>query len=185
MKHSRIIRTIFVVGIALATLAGAARTAEDKYTARVPNGLAMSEFRGYESWQLVSISLDQGHFAAILGNPVIIKAYQDGVPGNGKAFPDGSKMAKVHWDPTKMKTFPAATVPCAQVNADFMEKDSKRFAASGGWGWASFSYDPANDTYTPSTLADKPPQGHNATCGFTCHSIAKAQDYVFTQYAHR
>ncbi len=45
-------------------------------------------------------------FAAILANPTMIKAYQAGIPGNGKPFPDGSKMAKVHWTPKKMETFP-------------------------------------------------------------------------------
>lgn len=185
MKRRSTIRITLIVGLALASLASAARTAQDKYTVKVPGGLAFSEFRGYESWQLVSLSLDNGHFAAILGNPSLIHAYQQGVPGNGKAFPDGAKMAKIHWEPTKMQAFPSASVPGAQLNADFMEKDSKRFAASGGWGWASFEYDPASDTFKPSTTADKPPQGDNATCGFTCHSIVKSRDYVFTQYAHR
>jgi Cytochrome P460 len=178
-------RIILILAIGLVSLASAARTAQDKYTVKVPNGLAFSEFRGYESWQLVSISLDQGHFAAILANPMMIAAYQAGVPGNGKPFPDGSKMTKIHWSPTPMRAFPAASVPGAQLNADFMEKDSKRFASSGGWGWGSFDYDPASDTFKPATTADKPPQGNNATCGFTCHSIVKTRDYVFTQYAHR
>jgi Cytochrome P460 len=185
MKRSKIIRGMVVVGMVLTGLAGAARTAQDKYTLKVPGGLAFSEFRGYESWQLISISQDGNHIAAILGNPVMIKAYKEGVPGNGKPFPDGAKMAKIHWNPTKMQVFPAATVPGAQANADFMVKDSKRFAASGGWGWASFDYDPASGTFTPSTTADKPPQGHNATCGFTCHTIVKTRDYVFTSYASR
>ncbi|MGA9885010.1 MAG: cytochrome P460 family protein [Candidatus Acidiferrales bacterium] len=182
MKHRRI---ILVVAIAFAGLAAAARTAQDKYTLKITNGLAFSDFRGYESWRLVSISQNGGHVAAILANPVMIRAYQQGIPTNGKPFPDGSKMAKIHWNPTKMQTFSAATVPGTQANADFMEKDSKRFAASGGWGWAAFDYDPASHTFTPGTMADKPPQGHNATCGFTCHTIVKTRDYVFTQYAHR
>jgi Cytochrome P460 len=185
MTHTKIIRIVFVVAMVLTALAGAARTAQDKYTLKVPNGLAFSEFRGYEAWQLVSLSLDQGHFAAILANPEMIKAYQEGIPGNGKPFPDGSKLAKIHWDPTKMQTFPSATIPGAQLNADFMLKDSRRFAASGGWGWASFEYDAASGTFKPSTMADKPPQGHNATCGFTCHTIVKTRDYVFTSYASR
>jgi Cytochrome P460 len=174
-----------IVALALAVLGGRAASVEEKYTLKVPNGLAFSEFRGYESWQLVSISQNGSHVAAILANPVMIKAYEEGIPGNGKPFPDGSKMAKIHWNPKKMDTFPAATVPDTQANADFMEKDSRRFADSGGWGWAAFDYDPASDTFKPSTLADKPPQGHDAKCGFTCHTIVKTRDYVFTQYAHR
>jgi len=175
-----------IVALALAVLGGrAAVSAQDKYTLKVPGGLAFSEFRGYESWQVISISQDGGHVAAILGNPVMIKAYEDGIPGNGKPFPDGAKMAKIHWTPKKMETFPAATVPGAQHDVDFMAKDSKRFADSGGWGWATFEYDAASGTFTPGTLADKPPQGHDAKCGFTCHTIVKARDYVFTAYATR
>jgi len=175
-----------IVALALAVLGGrAAVSAQDKYTLKVPGGLGFSEFRGYESWQVISISQDGGHVAAILGNPVMIKAYEEGIPGNGKPFPDGAKMAKIHWTPKKMETFPAATVPGAQHDVDFMVKDSKRFADSGGWGWATFEYDAASGTFTPGTLADKPPQGHDAKCGFTCHTIVKARDYVFTAYATR
>ncbi len=88
-----------------------------------------------------------------------------GAPGNGKPFPDGSKMAKIHWDPKKLETFPTATVPASLHDVDFMVKDSKRFADSGGWGWAAFKYDAASDTFTPATLADQPPQGNDAKCG--------------------
>jgi hypothetical protein len=77
----------------------------------------------------------------ILATPVMIDAYQSGVPANGKPFPDGSKMAKVHWNPKKLETFPSATVPGTQHDVDFMVKDSKRFADSGGWGWAVFDCD--------------------------------------------
>ena len=98
---------MFVV-LLLAVLAASADSAQDKYTVKVPGGLAFSEFKGYESWQLVSISQDGGKMAVILGNPTMIEAYQAGIPGNGKPFPDGAKMAKIHWTPKKMETFPAA-----------------------------------------------------------------------------
>lgn len=66
-----------------------------------------------------------------------------------------------------------------------MVKDSKRFAGSGGWGWAVFAYDAASDTFRPGTLADKPaPQGNDAKCGFACHTMVKTRDYVFTDYGH-
>ena len=127
-------------------------SAQNKYTLKVPGGLAFAEFKGYESWQVVSISQDGPLMAAILANPVMIKAYQAGIPGNGKPVPDGAKMAKIHWNPTKMETFPAATVPGTQHDADFMVKDSKRFPDSGGWGWGVFEYDAATDTFRPGTL---------------------------------
>ena len=173
------------VAVVLAILGSVGLAQQDKYTLTVPGGLAFSEFRGFEAWQVVSASLDGDLLAVILANPVMIEAYEAGVPGNGKPFPDGAKMAKVHWNPKKMETFPAATVPGTQHDVDFMVKDSKRLADSGGWGWAVFEYDAASDTFRPGTLADKPPQGNDAKCGFACHTIVKTRDYVFTDYGHR
>ena len=178
-------RILSIVVVLVCALVGLVLAGQDKYTLRVPGGLAFSEFRGYEGWQLVSISQDGPLVAAILANPVMIKAYVDGVPGNGKPFPDGAKMAKIHWNPKKLETFPAATVPGTQHDVDFMVKDSKRFADSGGWGWAVFDYDAAADKFTPGTMAGKPPQGNDAKCGFTCHTTVKTRDYVFTDYGHR
>jgi hypothetical protein len=104
------IGVIVFVGVFLPVLVALAMAAQDKYTVKVPNGLSFSEFRGYEAWQLVSISQNGDHIAAILGNPAMIEAYLAGVPGNGKPFPDGAKMAKIHWNPKKMEMFPTATV---------------------------------------------------------------------------
>ena len=174
-----------IVSVSLTVVGGTDISAQDKYTVKVPGGLAFSEFRGYENWQVVSASLDGDLLATILANPVMIDAYRAGVPGNGKPFPDGSKMAKIHWSPKKLETFPTATVPGTLHDIDFMVKDSKRFADSGGWGWAVFDYDAKSDTFTPGTLADKPPQGNDAKCGFACHTILKTRDYVFTEFGKR
>ncbi len=115
-----------------------------------------------------------------------IDAYRAGVPGNGKPFPDGSKIVKIHWNPKKSAEAPApTTVPDTLHDVGFMERDSKRFADSGGWGWAEFKYDAASDTFTPYTLADQPPQGNDAKCGFACHTMVAAKDYVFTAYPKR
>ena len=169
----------------VSAFAGSALYAQDRYSVKVPGGLAFSEFRGYEAWQLVSISQDGGKIAAILANPVMIDAYKAGVPANGQPFPDGSKMAKVHWNPKTMETFPAATVPGTLHDVDFMVKDSKRFADSGGWGWAVFEYDAASGAFRPGTTADMPPQGNDAKCGLACHTKVKDRDYVFTDYGNR
>ncbi len=184
MTRKRIVMTASITAV-LAVMGGWAMSAQDKYSLKVPGGLAFAEFRGYEAWQVVSVSQDGPVMAAILANPVMIEAYQAGIPGNGKPFPDGSKLAKIHWNPTKMANFPVATVPGTQHDMDFMVKDSKRFADSGGWGWGVFDYDAASDTFTPGTTADMPPQGNDAKCGFTCHTIVKTRDYVFTDYGHR
>jgi len=184
MSGKRLLTVAMIAGV-LAVMGGWAMSAQDKYTVQVPGGLAFSEFRGYESWQVVSISKDGDLMAAILGNPAMIDAYQSGIPGNGQPFPDGVKLAKIHWNPTTMTTYPIATVPGSQHDMDFMVKDSKRFADSGGWGWAVFEYDAASDTFRPGNLTDTPPQANDAKCGFACHTIVKARDYVFTDYGHR
>jgi hypothetical protein len=178
-------RTMAVVFSLVGVVGGSALSGQDKYSVKVPGGLAFSEFRGYEAWQLVSISQHGPLIAAILGNPAMIAAYQAGVPANGKPFPDGAKMAKIHWTATKLATSPEAMVPGPQHDVDFMVKDSKRFADSGGWGWAEFEYDAASAAFRPGTTADKPPQGHDAKCGFSCHTDVKNRDFVFTDYGKR
>jgi hypothetical protein len=158
----------------------------DKYALKVPNGLAFSEFKGYESWPVIAISHNGDTLAAILGNPVMMNAYKAGIPGNGKPFPDGAEMAKVHWIAKVNPGEPGApTVPGAQHDVDLMLKDSKRFADSGGWGYGAFEYDPATNTFRAANLKDKPPQGSDAKCGFACHTAVKTNDYVFTDYQHR
>jgi hypothetical protein len=166
--------------------AGVAISAQDKYTLEVPGGLAFSEFKGYEDWSVIAISENGGKFAVILGNPVTIAAFREGVPGNGKPFPDGAKMAKIHWIPKKQETYPGQPmVPGTQHDVDFMVKDSKRFADSAGWGWGEFEYDAASDTFRPGNESDTPPQGHDAKCGLACHTIVQNRDYVFTEYGKR
>jgi len=178
--------TILIIAVALAAGGGVAISAQDKYTVKVPGGLAFSEFRGYEAWQLISISQNGNVIAAILGNPAMIEAYKAGIPGNGKPFPDGAKMAKIHWIPKKNETYPGQpTVPDTQHDVDFMVKDSKRFEDSGGWGYAEFEYDAASGTFRPGTTTDQPPQENDAKCGFGCHTVVKNRDYVFTDYGHR
>jgi hypothetical protein len=174
------------ITLALAVLAtGVALSAQDKYTLSVPNGLAFSEFRGYDGWQVVAISHGT-LLAVILGNPAMINAYKAGIPGNGKPFPDGAKMAKIHWNPVKNESAPGQPlVPGTLHDGDFMVKDSKRFADAGGWGYAEFEYDAASETFRPGTLADRPPQANDAKCGAACHTVAKKRDYVFTGYPKR
>ena len=184
MHRTRVL-VIGIVTICLAIVAGVAKSAEDKYAVKVPGGLAFSEFRGYEGWQTISISRNEKVMAVILGNPAMIQAYQAGIPANGQPVPDGAKMAKIHWVPKPNQFFPEASVPGKLLNVDFMVKDSKRFADSGGWGCAVFDYTAATDTFTPGTTAGTPPQGNDAKCGLACHTVAKAKDYVFTEYGRR
>jgi hypothetical protein len=174
-----------IIAVVLALLGGRVISAQDKYTVQVPNGLAFSEFRGYEDWQAVAVSQtedkDDPKLKVILANPVMIDAYRAGVPGNGKPFPDGSKIAKIEWKPKTNAEAPfAVNVPDTLDGIGFIEKDSKRFSDTGGWGYAQFSYDPASDTFRPHEkfVGD-------AKCGHACHTIVEAKDYIFTAYGKR
>jgi Cytochrome P460 len=175
------------IAMAVAILgAGAAMSGQDKYSVKIPNGLAFSEFKGYEVWQTIAVSHNGDKLAVILGNPAMIDAFKAGYPGNGKAFPDGAKMAKIHWTVKKNESEPGQPlVPGGLHDVDFMAKDSKRFSDSGGWGYGAFEYDAASDTFRPGTQEDQPPQGTDAKCGFACHTVVKGHDYVFTEYQKR
>lgn len=169
---------IVIPVVMLAALGGMALAAQDKYTVQVPNGLAFSEFRGFEDWQTVAVSQAGDLIEVILSNPVMIDAYRAGVPGNGEHFPDGSKIAKIHWKAKKSAEAPApTTVPDTLDNVDFIVRDSKRFPDTGGWGYAQFNYDAASDTFAP--------LGSGTDCGYACHTIVAAKDYIFTAYGKR
>jgi mono/diheme cytochrome c family protein len=164
----------------------AAISSQDRYALKIPNGLAFAEFRGYESWPVIAISHNGDKLAVILGNSVMIDAFKAGIPGNGQPFPNGAKMAKVHWYAKVNPAEPGApSVPGAQHDVDFMLKDSRRFADSGGWGYGAFELDAASNTFRLANLKDKPPQGNDAKCGFACHSAVKTKDFVFTSYGSR
>jgi hypothetical protein len=191
MKFQRMAMIAVITGV-LATMGGWAIAAQDKYTVKVPNGLAFSEFRGYEDWQSVGPSHADGQniMRLIVANPVMVGAYREGVPGNGKPFPDGSKIAKIEWRPKKLTDPPFSasipdTVPGELFAVEFIEKDSKRFSDTHGWGYGMFEYDAASGAFTPATLASKPPQGHDSKCGAACHMLAASKDYIFTAYAKR
>jgi cytochrome P460 len=167
--------TALVLGV---LAAGAAVSAADKYSVKVPDGLAFSEFKGYEDWTTVAVSQTGDTIEVILANPVMIEAYRAGAPGNGKAFPDGSKMAKIHWTMKKSSEAPQpTTIPDALHDVDFMLRDSKRFKDTGNWGYAQFNYEAASDSFSPLATG--------ANCGFACHTIVAKKDYVFTTYGKR
>src|SRR5262249_2266825 len=119
--------TRLTIGVAIGWLGVLclAISAQDKYAAKVPGGLAMAEFRGYEAWQTIGISRNDRVMAVILGNPAMVDAYRAGIPANGRPVPDGAMMAKVHWRPKQNQFFPDTTGPGDLLNVDFMVKDSK------------------------------------------------------------
>ena len=142
MGSKEISATVVMVALPSA-LAGMALAAQDRYSLQVPGGLAFSEFRGYEDWQIIAASHNGDKIATILGNPVMIEAYKEGIPINGKPVPDGARMAKIHWTAKKDESQPGEPiVPGALHDVDFMVKDSKRFADSGGWDTPSSTMTP-------------------------------------------
>jgi hypothetical protein len=174
------------LAVSVALAAGSVETSSGKYDVKVLGGLAFSEVKGYETWETIAISHNGDALALIMGNPAMISAFKSGIPGNGKPFPDGAKMAKVHWAAVKSETEPGNPfVPGALSNVDVMVKDSKRFADSGGWGYGVFEYDDASGKFRPGDLNSKPPQANDAKCGFACHTLVRDKDYVFTQYQKR
>jgi hypothetical protein len=174
-----LIASAAALGVALAGFAGLAISAQDRYTLKLPDGVSFSDFRGYGDWQLISSAVTDDRMKVILGNPTIIAAFKSGIPGNGKPFPEGSKIAKIQWKPTKSTEAPfAVNVPGPLADLFFMEKDSKRFPTTGGWGYAQFDYDPTSATFTPDKAG-------TPSCGQTCHVAVKAKDYVFHAYETR
>lgn len=173
---------VVIVAVVFVAFGGIAFATQDKCAVQVPGGLALSEGRGYEDWLPVAVSHPADKINQIAANPSMIDAYRAGVPGNGKPFPDGSKVVKIHWKPKQSTEapFPVA-VPDTLIGLGCMVKDSARFADSGGWGYAQFDYDAASDSLTPNTSI----QGHDAKCGVACHTIVKAKDYIFTAYPTR
>ena len=126
-------RMLIVAAMVLAVVSGVAISAQNKYTLKLPDGLAFSDWKGYEDWQLISTSKTDDRMKVILGNPTIVAAFKSGIPGNGNPFPEGSKVAKVQWKPKKSTEAPfSVDVPDTLADLFFMEKDSKRFPQTGG-----------------------------------------------------
>ncbi|MET0660196.1 MAG: cytochrome P460 family protein [Steroidobacteraceae bacterium] len=172
-------RAIVMTAAVLGTLGGTAVYAQDKYSLKSPSGIAFADFKGYEDWAVVSSARTDEVLKVIVANPTMINAYKAGVPGNGKPFPDGSKIAKLQWTPKKSNEAPfVVDVPDVFKQAFVIEKDSKKFPQSGGWGYALFNYDAASDKFTadPTGVSD---------CGHACHVKVKAKDHIFHPYQKR
>ena len=167
-----------VFALAVATAAGvvaymvpaygqANRAAAPTFVAKIPPG--------YRDWRLISVAHEEGNlnsFAAVLGNDVAIKAYREGkLP-----FPDGTIIAALHYghvpsdENDKVFGRSQSFVAGVPTNIQFMIKDSKKYAPTGGWGFGHFKDGKPGD------------EAFMSTC-FPCHNQAKARDLVFTRYA--
>jgi hypothetical protein len=154
--------------------------AQEKYSLKSPSGIPFSDFTGYEDWSVVSSPRTDEVLKVIVGSPAMIKAYRAGIPGNGRPFPEGSRIVKIQWKPKKSTEAPfVVDVPDVLSQVFVMEKNSKRFPKNGGgWGYAVFDYDAASDKFTPDpkSLSD---------CGNACHTTVKMKDYIFHPYQKR
>lgn len=178
MKNKRVL-VLAIIAIALTCSIGATLLAQqDRSTLKVPDGLAFSEFKGYEDWQTIAVSETESSLKAILGNQTMIAAYKQGIPENGKPFPEGSKTVKIEWSKKKNSVSPYfVEVPDTLKSLAFIEKDSKRFPNTHGWAYAKFDYDGASKTLKPSVTGTE--------CGYACHSTVASRDYIFTGYPPR
>ena len=167
---SLLVVVAMVAGVAASMVTSFGRASEQAspiYGVTIPSG--------YRDWQLISVTQEEGDFnqlRAVLGNPIAMKAYREGkLP-----FPDGSIIVALHW-----KRVPSdesnqafgrvqAFVAGSPVNMQVMTKDSKKYAATGGWGFGDFMDGQPSD------------EAMHKAC-FPCHEPFKGRDYVFTRYA--
>src|SRR5256884_4704832 len=162
---------IGIISVSVVVLAGTAISAQDKYSLKSPSGIAFSDFRGYEDWSAVSSARTDDVLKVIVANPTMINAYKAGIPGNGEPFPEGSMIVKLQWKPKKSTEAPfVVDVPDVFSQAFVMEKDSKRFPKTGGWGYAVFNYEAASNKFTADAKSP-------SDCGHSCHVAVKAKDY--------
>jgi hypothetical protein len=166
-----------VIVLLLAALGGMALAAQDRYTLKLGK-LSFGDFKGYEDWRDVAVSQTETLMKVIVANDVMMKAYRQGLPADGKLFPEGSKIVKIEWTFKKNPVAPySVNVPDTLKAVAVIEKDSKRFPDTHGWAYGNFNYDAASDTFTP--------EGNDAKCGFACHTTVAAKDYIFTAYPKR
>jgi Cytochrome P460 len=177
MRHS-INRIVFVLvaGAALASVVASIASASGQADGEPAPVLGGSIPPGYRDWKLISVAHEEGNlndFRAVLGNDIAIKTYRDGkLP-----FPDGTIIARLAWsylpleESSKVFGRPQSYVAGQPKNGvQFMVKDSKKYASTGGWGFAQF-----ND--------GKPADGLMQNTCFSCHQAVKDRDFVFARYA--
>ena len=170
--------TIAVATAVLAALGGTAVYAQDKYSLISPSGIAFSDFKGIRGLGGGLFRPDRRSAQGDRRQSDHDQGVQGRRSGQRPAFPEGSKIAKLQWKPKKSTEAPfVVDVPDVFTQAFVIEKDSKRFPKSGGWGYALFNYDAASDKFT----ADPSP----SDCGHACHVAVKAKDHIFHPYQKR
>jgi len=171
---------LLLAGAASLVTAGSiafAQQQQDKYALKLGN-LSFGDFKGYENWRVVAVSQTATQLKAILANDVMMAAFRQGLPADGKLFPEGSKIVKIEWSMKKNTKAPYdVEVPDTLQAVATIEKDSKRFPDTHGWAYGNFNYSATSHTFTP--------QGTDAKCGYACHTRMASQDYIYTAYPVR
>lgn len=169
---------LLVAAVAAVGVIASARSASGRADEEAVPVFGIKIYPGYRDWKLISVAHEEGNLndlRAVLGNDIAIKAYREGkLP-----YPDGTVIARIAWSyvPSEEnnKAFGRSQSfvpgPAPEWYLQFMVRDSKKYASTGGWGYAQFNKDgkPADEA-------------KHKTC-FPCHEPAKARDYVFTHYA--
>jgi len=178
LTRRSVLATSATAGIALSVFGGITLAQQDRYTLKVPDGLAFSEIEGYDTWADVAVSQTEGSVKAIQGNPAMIAAYTEGIPDNGKPFPEGVKIVKIEWTKKRNSVSPYfVEIPDTLKTVSFILKDSKRFPSTHGWAYAQFAYDTETKMFKPSVTGSE--------CGYACHTTVASRDYIFTAYPPR
>ena len=129
---------ILIVAVMLAVFGGMAIAAQDRYTLKLGK-LAFSDFRGYENWEDVAVSQTEAQLKVIVANDVMMKAYRQGLPADGKLFPEGSKIVKIEWSFKKNPVSPYfVQVPDTLKAVDVIEKDTKEIPGYARMGIRQF-----------------------------------------------
>jgi hypothetical protein len=167
---NRILKAV-TVAVAVIISAFAVHTVWSGVISPAPNGIGFPE--GYKDWRVIAPShrTDKNHIRVIIGNEVAINAARK---GRTNPWPDGSALGKLVWKDAADPAWPDATVPGDFVHAEFMFKDSNKYSATGGWGYARW------------VGMELKPYGSDANFAkecFNCHTPVKYNDYVFTHPA--
>jgi len=167
---NRISASLLAVGMCVSIMTGWSLTAGNADEGEASPIYGVKIPAGYRQWKLIAPAQEAeplNELRAVLGNAAAIKAYED----NTLPFPDGTVLVKLAWKHAQSPEFEPASIPGAATTVQIMVKDSRKYAATGGWGFGRF-------------VNGKPvDRAQHETC-FACHEArVKGHDYVFTRYA--
>ncbi|MBI1865818.1 MAG: cytochrome P460 family protein [Nitrospirae bacterium] len=171
MRFLATILLFLTIGFVHETVAYDSAASEKNAVQPAPNGISIPA--GYKDWRVIATAhrTDNNTLRVILGNDLAVEAARS---GKTNPWPEGAVLAKIVWKQKNDENWAAAHVPAALAHAEFMIKDSKKYAGTGGWGYARW------------IGMDQKPYGKDANFAqecVGCHTPVKSMDYVFTRPA--